>query len=128
MSGSDLSTQFFFHSKHSTVRRESQHIKSLKKRLLQTVLQGGAAGGKPGPDGELAALEAVGIFDLPEKFGDPLLLGELGVHGHLPDICQGRTRRGKGLMFQFSYLLQQTEPPQSENSLRRYVLDQPLKR
>ena len=50
-----------------------QYIKVLNQNLFQAVLQGHAVVGKLRPDGEFAALEAVGIFDLPEKFGNPMV-------------------------------------------------------
>lgn len=39
-------------------------------------------------NGEPPAFEAVRVFDLPYKFGDPFLTGKLLIDGNLPDVHQ----------------------------------------
>lgn len=42
-------------------------------------------------DGKPAALETVGVFDLPDKFGNSFLSGKIFVYGYVPDVNKGRS-------------------------------------
>ena len=54
----------------------------------EAFLEDNAVSGKAGVYHEIAAAEAVGIFDLADKGGDAFFLGKIFVYGYFPDVHQ----------------------------------------
>jgi hypothetical protein len=74
-----------FHTDHSTLCGKKRGCRSAQN-ALQTFLQRNAVPGKAGVYHEIAAAEAVRIFDLADKGGNAFFLGKIFVYGFCSSV------------------------------------------